>query len=195
MKFSLNIIFAFFLIFAVSCSGESNETGPVEQQEGQSPVNFSKMVTTQKLHIYGIDKMKYIVAERSAALQTSDSISVNGERYYLLEGINTQAGEELTITLTTISDLSAASMSHNWLLLKQNANASTFASASLQARENDYVAPEKMDLVITETGMVAPDESVTITFATPEEAGEYEYICTFPAHFNMGMRGTLYVME
>lgn len=199
MKYFFNTLSILLIAFLVSCSGEPQPAeNPTQELSSKGITDVTQEVdeataTTQKVHVYGIDKMKYVVKAKNNALKTSGTVNVNGTTYYLLEGFYTKAGENLTVTLTTISDLPAASMSHNWLLLKQKADPSVFAMASLQARENDYVAPEKMNLVIAETGLVPPDESVTITFTTPEEPGEYEYICTFPGHFAAGMRGTLYV--
>lgn len=56
-----------------------------------------------------------------------------------------------------------------------------------------YVVRQKMNLVINEMGLVAPDQTVAITFTTPKKPGKYKYICTFPGHFAAGMQGTLYV--
>lgn len=192
MKYLSNI-FILFLIFAfVGCSGGEKQAAP-QQKESSGESGGAQVATTQKVHIYGINKLKFVVAQKSNALKTSGSLTVNGKTYYELEGIKTRSGEELTVKLTTISNMPASAMSHNWLLLKQKADPAAFARASLQAKENNYVAPEKMHLVIAETGLVAPGNTTTITFTTPEEAGEYKYICTFPGHFAAGMRGTLYV--
>ncbi len=190
MKPFFNTVFIACLALLVNCS---NEAETVDQSVEDRSIAPDNIATTQNVEIYGIDKLKYVVPDKNEALQTSGTVTVNGEIYYLLEGINTKAGEELTVTLTTISNFEAAAMSHNWLLLKQKADPLAFATASLQAKANDYVSPEKMNLVITETGLIAPSESVTITFTTPQQAGDYEYICTFPGHFAAGMRGTLHV--
>lgn len=194
MKYLINLFSIVLLITLVGCSGGESKK---KSKSGKDSSNTAKAVqqktTTQKVHVYGIDKMKFVVKKKSKAFETSDKVTVNGTTYYLLEGFSTKAGKQLKVTLTTVSKLSAAGMSHNWLLLKPKADPSSFAKASMQAKENDYVAPEKMDLVIKETGLVAPGKSVTITFTTPKKAGDYEYICTFPGHFAAGMRGTLHV--
>ena len=36
-------------------------------------------------------------------------------------------------------------------------------------------------------------ETVEVTFKVPAAAGEYPYICSFPGHFQAGMKGTLAV--
>jgi plastocyanin len=44
-----------------------------------------------------------------------------------------------------------------------------------------------------DTGSVAAGESATLTFVAPEEAGSYEFICSFGGHAEEGMVGTLVV--
>ena len=36
-------------------------------------------------------------------------------------------------------------------------------------------------------------ETVEVTFKVPAAAGEYPYICSFPGHFQAGMKGMLSV--
>lgn len=43
------------------------------------------------------------------------------------------------------------------------------------------------------TKLLKSGETDTVIFATPAEAGEYTYLCTFPGHYLMGMKGTLVV--
>jgi len=179
------LIFSLALLFT-ACSGESEET----QQEEDTTAEVSDVRT---IDIYGIDRMKYVVKEEGEGLQTGETVQVNGETYYLLEGINAEPGEELTVKLTTISKLPANSMAHNWLLLGQDSDVQAFADASLQAADNDYVAPDMEDMLLQKTGLVAGGETEEVTFNAPEETGDYEYICTFPGHFGAGMRGTLSV--
>lgn len=191
LYFTFSIV---LLACLIGCSSGGKKQASQQSQEPPKtePASY-KVATTQSVHLYGINTMKFVVAQKSNAIQTSGTVDVDGKTYYLVGGINTKAGHKMEVTLTTISNYPAASMSHNWLLLKSQADASTFAMASLQAKDNDYVPPGKMDLVIIETGLIAPGESKTITFTTPKQAGDYEYICTFPGHFTAGMRGTLHV--
>lgn len=148
---------------------------------------------TRTIEVYGIDQMKYVVKEKSDDLQVGESLQLNGETYYYLEGINAAAGEELKIILTTISTLPASAMSHNWLLLSQDTDVQAFVSASIQAKDNGYVAPDMQNQVLQNTGLVAGGESAEITFTAPDQSGDYEYLCSFPGHFSAGMRGTLSV--
>ncbi|MDX1586785.1 MAG: SDR family oxidoreductase, partial [Balneolaceae bacterium] len=44
-----------------------------------------------------------------------------------------------------------------------------------------------------QTDMVGGGETTEVTFNAPEEAGDYEYLCSFPGHFAAGMKGILSV--
>jgi len=177
----------------MGCSGGDSETQSQDQTGEQETAAQSTNDNVRTIDIIGIDKLKFVVAEQQEGLQTGEEVSVNGTTYYVLQGINAEAGEELTIRLKTISNLPPQAMSHNWLMLKLNADAKAFNSASIQAKDNDYVAPEMEDQVIIDTGLVGNEETKSITFNAPEQTGEYDYICTFPGHFTAGMKGVLTV--
>lgn len=189
---SITLIFITFPFLLAGCSGQS-DTDNQNTSENQQTASQNENSDARTINVIGIDKLKFVVAEQKEGLQTGDEVMVNGTTYYLLEGINTEAGEELTINLQTISNLPASAMSHNWLLLTLDADATAFNDASIGAKDNDYIAPDMEDLVITDTGLVGNGESKSITFNAPDETGDYDYLCTFPGHFLSGMKGTLTV--
>ncbi|MDQ5977348.1 MAG: hypothetical protein QG602_320, partial [Verrucomicrobiota bacterium] len=43
------------------------------------------------------------------------------------------------------------------------------------------------------TKLLGPKQSEEIVFTAPAEAGEYPFICSFPAHFIAGMKGVMVV--
>jgi azurin len=49
------------------------------------------------------------------------------------------------------------------------------------------------DQVIAKTALAGAGETVDVTFNAPAAAGSYPYVCTFPGHFQAGMRGNLVV--
>lgn len=110
-----------------------------------------------------------------------------------VEEITAKAGEEITIKLTTVSNLPAAAMSHNVAVLKEGVDARAFSLSSAQHKANDYIDPAKENEVIAHTAMAAGGETVEVTFKAPSKAGEYEYVCTFPGHYVSGMKGVLKV--
>lgn len=183
-------LLSFFLFASVLITGACSGGGDQSQQADTTEAPES---TVRTIEIYGIDQMKYVVKDTTGGLQTGETFEVNGETYYQLEGITAEAGEKLNIKLTTISQLPPAAMSHNFLLLAMDTDVEAFATASIRAKDNGYVAPDLEDQVLQNSGLAAGGETVELTFSAPSEAGEYDYICSFPGHFTGGMRGTLTV--
>jgi azurin len=68
-----------------------------------------------------------------------------------------------------------------------------FVKAGMTARETDFIAPTMKGKVIAYTSLAGPGETVEVTFKVPAVAGEYPYLCSFPGHFQAGMRGNLNV--
>lgn len=95
------------------------------------------------------------------------------------------------VTLKHTGKLPAASMGHNWTLVKtadMNAVANDGLSAGLAS---DYIkAGDKR--VIAHTKVVGGGQSASVTFpASALKAGEsYTFLCTFPGHSAL-MKGTL----
>lgn len=186
-------LFIFSLALIVSaCSGSSDQQQQAaEGTTGETETSMEAEGRT--IDVYGIDRMKYVVKDTTGGVMVGESVEVNGETYYLLEGISADTGEELTVKLTTVSSLPATSMSHNFVLLEGGANAQEFVNASMSAKDNDYIAPDMTDMILHHTEMVGGGESTQVSFSAPEEAGDYEYLCSFPGHFAAGMKGILSV--
>lgn len=169
-------VFAF-----VACGG-----GESSDQSGASGEETSG---SRSIEIIGIDNMRFVVNDTADGLVTGDAIS----EYILLEAIEAAPGEEIEITLTTVSNLPATAMSHNFVLLASGTDANEFVNASMSAVDNEYISPDFEEQVIVATDMLGDGESDTITITVPGEPGEYEFVCSFPGHFATGMRGTLIV--
>ncbi len=112
---------------------------------------------------------------------------------FTVENIEVAPGQKVTVKLTNDTKFPAAAMSHNFVLLKQSADANAVATASVQYADNKYIAPEMKDQIIAYTGLASSGKTVEVTFNAPKKPGKYLYICTFPGHFMAGMKGTLTV--
>lgn len=178
-----------------ACSGESKKDTELQTEaESASEAQAKSQPEGRVIDVYGINQMKFVVKEKEEGLQVADqTYEINGETYYLLEGITAGTGEQLTVRLTTISNLPPSAMSHNWVLLEQETEVKSFINASAKARANDFIAPEMKDQVLQNTGLAGGGETVSVSFSAPEQTGDYEYVCSFPGHFAAGMRGTLTV--
>ncbi len=107
--------------------------------------------------------------------------------------IEATPGEEITIKLTTKSQIPKQAMAHNVVVLDKDTDVDAFANASARARDNEYLAPDYEDDIVAATGLAGGGETVEVTFTVPEEKGDYEYICSFPGHYAAGMTGVLTV--
>ncbi len=122
-----------------------------------------------KLEITGNDLMQYDKKELAVA---KDCTSVE-------------------VTLKHIGKLPAASMGHNWTLVK-TADLTAVANDGLTAGlAADYIKPGD-PRVIAHTKVVGGGESTSVTFPTSKltPGGSYSYLCTFPGHSAL-MKGTL----
>lgn len=165
--FSTILIALFFGLAACGGGEEAAETAAEAVDDG-----------VRTIEIYGTDNMRFVVREAAEGLRTGGQAG----QYILLEGIEAAPGEELRIRLTTVSNLPATAMSHNFALVDLGTDVDAFARASITARDNAYIAPAFEDQVIVATAMLGNGESDTITFTVPDVAGEYDYLCSFPGH-------------
>lgn len=131
---------------------------------------FSSAMAQRTIEMVGADNMKFDVTS-----------------------IDAKPGEQITIKLTTKSNIPKMAMAHNVVILDKDTDVDEFTNASARARDNEYIAPDFEDSVIAATGLAGGGETVEVTFVVPEEPGSYEYICSFPGHYAAGMKGVLNV--
>lgn len=112
---------------------------------------------------------------------------------FSVETIKAKPGEKLTITLKSVSQMDKSQMAHNWVLLKQGTDALNFVTKGLEHPKTEFIDPALKGKVIAKTGMLGGGETDSVTFTVPGQKGEYEYVCTFRAHYQAGMKGKLIV--
>jgi azurin len=112
---------------------------------------------------------------------------------FSLASIEAKPGEELKIVLTNIGTQPKEVMGHNWVLLKKEADPAAFAAAAVTAKATDYIPDALKDQIIAHTALLGPRKSDEITFKVPDVAGDYPFLCSFPAHYQVGMKGVLTV--
>jgi azurin len=89
-------------------------------------------------------------------------------------------------------------MPHNFVIVKPGSRekvglaASTMKPDDLDKQGRAFV-PKSSD-ILAATKLVEPGQKETLKFTAPNEAGDYEYVCTFPGHF-MVMWGKLAVVK
>ncbi|MEY2878022.1 MAG: hypothetical protein RLZZ15_402 [Verrucomicrobiota bacterium] len=126
----------------------------------------------------------------TAAAARTVEISANDTMRFSLATIPAKAGEQIKVVFTNNGAIPKEAMGHNWVLLKAGVDAAAFAAAAAAAKDNDYIPPALADQVLASTPILGPRKSAEVTFTVPA-AGEFVFLCTFPAHFAIGMKGTL----
>lgn len=89
----------------------------------------------------------------TALAQDAKIVEIEGtnQMKFTVTEITAQPGQKITVKLTTVSKMPAVAMSHNFILLTADADVSKVAMASMQARDNDYIAPEMEAKIIAYT--------------------------------------------
>lgn len=107
--------------------------------------------------------------------------------------ITAKPGETIRVVLSVKSMMPKAAMAHNFVLLAPKADVNAFVAAAARARTTNYIPAANKADILASTGLAGGGETVEVTFTAPKTAGVYTFICTFPAHFQGGMKGTLTV--
>ena len=161
----------------MSCAKNKKETTSksvsVESVKKEKPTNIS-----QTNVVVDADGVANIL------MTTSDIMKFN------IRKMTVNAGQKVKLTLTHTGKLDKRVMGHNVVILQKGVKLSAFAQKAASAKDNDYI-PEGTSEVIAHTKMIGGGESTTVEFIAPE-AGTYDFICSFPAHFAM-MKGKFIV--
>jgi azurin len=134
------------------------------------------------------------IAARRTQTGISRVIQVTGNdaMRYNLSTIEVTVGEAVEIIFTNIGTMPKQAMSHNFVVLKAGSDAGAFSLAAALAGSTDHIPAALKDQVIAHTKMLGPKESDSIILKF-DQAGDYPFLCSFPAHFQVGMRGVIVV--
>ena len=112
---------------------------------------------------------------------------------FSVTNIAAKPGEQLRIRLVSKGAMPKIAMAHNVVVLNKGVSQVDFVTAAMQARATDFIPADKKADILAATALAGAGETVEVTFKVPAAAGEYPYVCSFPGHFQAGMRGTLTV--
>jgi azurin len=112
---------------------------------------------------------------------------------FSMASIAAKPGEQLRVRLTAKGAMPKIAMAHNFVLLNKTVNPTEFATAAMNARATDFIPAEKKADIVAHTALAGAGETVEVVFKVPAAAGDYPFICSFPGHFQAGMKGTLAV--
>lgn len=133
------------------------------------------------------------VGPPATAAQRTVEISATETMRYSVTRILAKPGETLRLVLTVTSKMPKTVMAHNIVVLARGVNAGRFDTAAALARDSEYIPLDRKADMLAYTGLAGGGERVEVTFTVPTRPGTYAFICTFPGHFNLGMKGELVV--
>ena len=117
----------------------------------------------------------------------------NDRMKYNLEAFSVSAGSRVKLNFRNVGKMPKAVMGHNVVFLKADVDSGAFATAAAAARDNEYIPVQFEDQILAHTNLIGSGESDTIEFTAPKTSGDYEFLCSFPAHLFAGMRGVMTV--
>jgi azurin len=109
-------------------------------------------------------------------LQANENMRFNKELFKV------HTGKKVTLIFKNTSTSSAASMSHNVVILKPGIDLADFADAARNAQSEQYTPSSLASLMIAHTKLVAGGQSDQEEF-TIGAPGVYPFICSFPGHW------------
>ena len=112
---------------------------------------------------------------------------------YDVTQIDAKPGEDLKVVLTNTGTQPKEVMGHNWVLLKADADVTAFDTAAMTAGATGYIPASLADEVLAKIDLLGPRKSGEADFKAPTTPGNYPFLCTFPAHYQTGMKGVLTV--
>ena len=125
---------------------------------------------------------------RAVEITTTDAMK------FSVTEMNARPGEKLSVTLVNLGTTPKFSMGHNWVLISPGTDLPQFLQASAEAVTTDYVpAGAQKARILAASRLLGPNERDTVTFTAPDTPGRYEFLCSFPGHYQVGMRGVLIV--
>jgi azurin len=156
-------IFSIVLLL-ISCGqaadnkNNSKESSPAENAEISVP---------------GIEKLEFT---DSVQLKANDNMRFDRELFRI------RAGKKISLIFKNTGAKTAASMSHNVVILKNGVDIADFADIAHNAKTEQYVPSSLDSLIIAHTRLVSGGDSDQVEFIIPKP-GVYDFICSFPGHW------------
>lgn len=122
------------------------------------------------------------------------TITVNEAMKFDLATIAAKPGEDLKVVLVNSGSMPKLAMGHNWVLLAAGTDANAFcAAAGAAGPATEYIPAAQKASVLAFTKLIGGKETAEVVFKAPTTPGDYAYVCSFPSHYILGMKGTLTV--
>jgi len=128
-------------------------------------------------------------AEREIVITANDDMKFN------VDSFTVKPGRRVKLTLKNVGEMPKFSMGHNIVILEQGADGQKFVDKASNHADNDYIPPAMTDRIVAHTKLLGGGEQDSVVFTTPEKPGERPFVCSFPGHYQVGMKGVMNVRE
>ena len=124
------------------------------------------------------------VVVQNNMISNNVTLNSNDQMKFDKKVIKVNSNQKVTVTLNHTGRFPAASMGHNFVLVKNDVDINEYALRAAGARNSEYIPEGENEIAYTK--MLGGGESDTITFDAPEP-GTYTFICSFPGHYQLMM--------
>lgn len=152
-----------------------------------------KTKSTAALLIAALLATASLPAESGSGPEKTVVITANDNMKFNVTRIEARPGQKIHVVLKNEGTLPREVMAHNWVLLKTGENPTAYAAAALSAKGQNYQPPSLAGEVLAAIPLIGARQTGEVTFDAPAIPGSYPFLCSFPAHCQVGMRGELVV--
>jgi azurin len=182
MKIRFSLVSLFAAVLVAGCG--KNDAGSASTTASTTPASApaaapAKAAGPHTFELTASDQMKFTYEGKESGPATPLRLEA-------------KAGEDIKIVLTNAGTLPKETMGHNFVLLKPGSDVNAFSAAAMSAKDKDYVPDSLKDQVVGHTQLLGPRKSDEVNLKGLA-AGEYPFLCSFPAHAAVGMKGVLVV--
>ncbi len=142
----------------------------------------------------------YLFAAMALVIRADDTgslkhvlLTANDNMKFNLTRIEASPGEQVEVSLKNEGTLPRDVMGHNWVLLKSGRDPMAYSAAAVSAKAENYQPKSAADQVLASIPLLGSKETGSVTFTAPSQPGHYAFLCSFPGHAQIGMRGELIV--
>jgi azurin len=127
----------------------------------------------KEISVPGIDKLEFT---DSIQLKANENMRFDKELFRV------KARKKISLIFKNTAAKSAASMTHNVVILKSGVDIADFADIARNAKTEQFVPSSLDSLIIAHTRLVGAGDSDQVEFIIPKP-GIYDFICSFPGHW------------
>ncbi len=123
---------------------------------------------------------------------TTVELTVGDNMRFVPAEIRAHPGQRLHVVVRNTGKIAA--LGHNFVVLKKGISPKRFTDDNgPSTRDTGTITAKAKDEVVTVSPLVKAGQTGETTFDAPSKPGEYAFLCSFPGHYNLGMRGQLLV--